>query len=55
VKENIAKMDASGGQDLPEAICCALHECLSSLKWRDEAVKIAILITDSPPHGIGEF
>jgi hypothetical protein len=45
-------MRASGGADQPEAICCAFYECLS-LNWEDQAVKIAILITDAPPHGIG--
>jgi hypothetical protein len=25
------------------------------MEWREKAVKIVILITDAPPHGLGEF
>ena len=44
---------ASGGGDGPECICCALHDCLNKLTWRNEAVKVAVLISDAPPHGLG--
>ena len=43
---------ALGGGDNPEAICCALHGCLEEIKWREDAVKVAILICDAPPHGL---
>lgn len=45
--------EASGGGDRPEALCCGLHDCLSKLNWRNDAVKVVILITDAPPHGLG--
>ena len=42
-----------GGGDGPEAQTLALLGALKSA-WKEDATKIAILITDSPPHGIGE-
>ena len=30
-----------------------MFDCLDSLSWRESAVKVAILICDAPPHGIG--
>ncbi|KAJ7121553.1 hypothetical protein C8R44DRAFT_786454 [Mycena epipterygia] len=44
---------ASGGGDGPEAQIDALDAVLRS-SWRQNVKKIVILITDSPPHGIGE-
>ena len=52
-KKFIGAASPLGGGDGPESICCALHECLNSLSWRDSAVKVAILICDAPPHGLG--
>lgn len=52
-KDFISKTTARGGGDLPESICCAFHDCLEKLTWRDDSIKIAILITDAPPHGLG--
>ncbi|XP_067652686.1 uncharacterized protein [Haliotis asinina] len=44
---------ASGGGDGPEAVADGLHQLLK-LSWRDAATKIAVLISDAPPHGLGE-
>ena len=52
-KKFIDKSCASGGGDFPEAVCCGLNDALNVLKWRDDAVKIVILIADAPPHGLG--
>lgn len=30
----------------------ALHASIHQLSWRKNAVKIAILIADAPPHGL---
>lgn len=30
----------------------ALHAAVHTLSWRKNAVKIAILIADAPPHGL---
>ncbi|KIJ99722.1 hypothetical protein K443DRAFT_679748 [Laccaria amethystina LaAM-08-1] len=44
---------ASGGGDGPEAQIDGLDAARRS-PWRQTAKKIVILMTDSPPHGIGE-
>ena len=44
---------ATGGGDGPEASTDALQMCLTA-DWRDGASRVAILITDAPPHGLGE-
>ncbi|KAA1136399.1 hypothetical protein PGTUg99_030556 [Puccinia graminis f. sp. tritici] len=54
VKENLKALWASGGGDGPEAVTAAMHEALT-LDWRPQASKMAVLITDAPPHGIGEY
>lgn len=53
VKANLANLQANGGGDGPEAQCDAFAAVVNA-GWKDEATKVAILITDSPPHGIGE-
>lgn len=53
VKNWIKNTYAGGGGDGPESVCCALNDCLEKLSWRDDAVKIVILIADAPPHGLG--
>lgn len=53
MEANLRTLSASGGGDGPEAQTAALHSALNS-DWRDDGAKIAILITDSPPHGIGD-
>ncbi len=40
------------GGDCPEAIAPALHAAVHTLSWRTNAVKIALLIADAPPHGL---
>jgi len=53
MKRNIDTMAAAGGGDGPESVCCALHEVLT-LDWRPNATKVCVLISDAPPHGLGE-
>ncbi|KAG1877867.1 hypothetical protein DFJ58DRAFT_647039, partial [Suillus subalutaceus] len=53
IKANLANLQADGGGYGPEAQCNAFTRVLDA-GWKDEATKVAILITDSPPHGIGE-
>ncbi|CAE6494830.1 unnamed protein product, partial [Rhizoctonia solani] len=53
LKSTLAKVVADGGGDGPEAQCEALDQAVRA-DWNDDAIKIAILVTDSPPHGIGE-
>ncbi|PPQ74096.1 hypothetical protein CVT26_006475 [Gymnopilus dilepis] len=53
MQKNLGTLIASGGGDGPEAQTAALAEALN-LEWQEKAIKIVILITDAPPHGIGE-
>jgi hypothetical protein len=42
---------AAGGGDEPEAVAQVLTECLTErTDWNDNAVKLAFLIFDAPPH-----
>jgi len=47
----ILKSLFSGG-DEPEAVADAMHDLLK-LSWRDDSAKLAVLVSDAPPHGIG--
>ncbi|CAF0921793.1 unnamed protein product [Adineta steineri] len=51
-KTNIDAAAAYGGGDGPEAVAPALHAAVYTLSWRKDAVKIALLIADAPPHGL---
>ncbi|KAN0060561.1 hypothetical protein ACQY0O_007201 [Thecaphora frezii] len=54
VKESLKSLFASGGGDGPEAVTAAMKAALD-LDWRPNATKLAVLIADAPPHGIGEY
>lgn len=41
---------ATGGGDEPEAVAPAFSEAFCNTEWREDAVKIAFLIYDAPPH-----
>ncbi|XP_041375542.1 uncharacterized protein LOC121388317 [Gigantopelta aegis] len=51
MKNWLHECSASGGGDAPEAVADGLHDLLK-LNWRPTATKIAILISDAPPHGL---
>ena len=53
ILSNLSSLEAAGGGDGPEAVTAALDNALN-LKWRPNVLKIVVLITDAPPHGIGE-
>ncbi|KIM42301.1 hypothetical protein M413DRAFT_444728 [Hebeloma cylindrosporum] len=53
MQKNLAGLIATGGGDGPEAQTAALAAALN-MEWAENALKMVILITDSPPHGIGE-
>jgi len=54
MKEFLKNLYASGGGDGPEASSRSMMESLE-LEWRANASRMIILITDAPPHGIGEY
>lgn len=49
VARNLAHQQAHGGGDLPEAMHTALAEA-TAYDWRNDAVKILLLVADAPPH-----
>jgi hypothetical protein len=53
MQKNLSSLVASGGGDGPEAQTAALAASLD-LDWAEGAIKMVVLITDSPPHGLGE-
>jgi hypothetical protein len=53
IVSHLETLESAGGGDGPEAITPALDEALK-LDWREDSVKLVILITDAPPHAIGE-
>ena len=53
MQANLNRLSAVGGGDGPEAQTAALAAALD-IEWIDNAVKMVVLITDAPPHGIGE-
>lgn len=51
----IAKQEASGGGDGPEAVEDALEEAIMKQKWSDDAMaRIAFVVLDAPPHNTEE-
>ncbi|KAE8272241.1 hypothetical protein A4X09_0g117 [Tilletia walkeri] len=54
VKKDLKSLYATGGGDGPEAVTAAMKAALD-LDWRPRATKLAVLIADAPPHGIGEY
>lgn len=55
MKCNLSTLAATGGGNglNSEVVAEALEAALMS-EWRVDATKLVILITDAPPHGIGE-
>eukprot|EP01084_Bolivina_argentea_P130504 230371_1 len=52
IQIELEQTSATGGGDQPEALTSALYDCHKNLSWRDKAIKIIIVITDAPPHGL---
>ena len=53
MQKNLSSLVAAGGGDGPEAQTAALAAALD-LEWAEDAIKMVVLITDAPPHGLGE-
>jgi hypothetical protein len=50
----IKSLKASGGNDVPEALLAALAHTVTDQQWRADSHRIAIIITDAPPHPDGD-
>jgi uncharacterized protein YegL len=46
----LARVQAGGGGDTPEALNEALHEVVHGLSWRADAARMVVLVADAPPH-----
>ncbi|KAG8740114.1 hypothetical protein FRC10_004743 [Ceratobasidium sp. 414] len=53
VASGLSSLQATGGGDGPEAQTDSLADALEAA-WNPKATKVAILLTDAPPHGIKE-
>jgi Mg-chelatase subunit ChlD len=49
-QDGLARLQAGGGGDTPEALNEALHETVHGLSWRADAVRLVVLVADAPPH-----
>eukprot|EP00160_Parvularia_atlantis_P013111 Unigene2713_Nuclearia_a/m.8397 Unigene2713_Nuclearia_a/g.8397 ORF Unigene2713_Nuclearia_a/g.8397 Unigene2713_Nuclearia_a/m.8397 type:complete len:388 (-) Unigene2713_Nuclearia_a:295-1458(-) len=49
----LSKISATGGGDGPEAVTAAMRVA-RDMPWRPNATKVAVIIADAPPHGLGE-
>ena len=52
-KKNINGLRVNGGGDAPEAVFAGIVTALEQLRWRKHARRIAVLVGDAPPHGVG--
>jgi hypothetical protein len=49
----INKLKADGGGDGPESVLDGVLAACRELEWRDHARRLAVLVGDAPPHGVG--
>lgn len=49
-RTELNKVFASGGGDGPEDLQSALHDSLKDIKWNQNGIRLAYIITDAPPH-----
>lgn len=49
----INRLRADGGGDGPEAVLDGVLAACQELAWRPHARRIAVLVGDAPPHGVG--
>jgi Mg-chelatase subunit ChlD len=52
-QKTINGLRAMGGGDGPEAVLDGLGAACRELGWRPHARRIAVLVGDAPPHGVG--
>lgn len=49
-QQMLARVQAGGGGDTPEALNEAFHEVVHGLSWRTDAARLVVLVADAPPH-----
>jgi hypothetical protein len=53
-QKTINGLKADGGGDGPESVFDGIIDACRMLKWREHARRIAVLVGDAPPHGVGD-
>lgn len=53
VQKTINKLKPEGGGDGPESVLDGVLAACRKLAWRDHARRLAVLVGDAPPHGVG--
>jgi len=49
-QEQLFMVSSGGGGDSPENLQAALDDALNKIKWRENGVRLAFIITDAPAH-----
>ena len=49
-REELNRIKADGGGDTPEDLESALKQGIDLMQWNPDAIKLAFIITDAPPH-----
>jgi hypothetical protein len=49
-QKQLFEVTADGGGDSPEDLQAALDDAMNKIKWRENGVRLAFIITDAPPH-----
>ncbi len=49
-RQAISQVEAEGGGDYPESLNRALNEAVNDADWRQDAIRIILLVADAPPH-----
>src|ERR1051326_2055048 len=52
-QQTIEQLKAEGGGDTPEAVLDGVVAACRELQWRKSARRLAVLVGDAPPHGVG--
>jgi hypothetical protein len=52
-QQTINKLRPEGGGDGPESVLDGVSAACGKLAWRAHARRIAVLVGDAPPHGVG--
>jgi len=52
-REYVESLRAEGGGDEPEAVFAGIAAACRELSWRPHARRMAMLVGDAPPHGVG--
>lgn len=53
VRKYLDSLRAEGGGDEPEAVFAGIAAACRDLSWRPHARRMAMLVGDAPPHGVG--